>query len=176
MSLLLLLAEYNRSSGFWQMPDMYCYWNVWPSWQYKLWQSWSCWIIFRKTCWWNDCILGASVNCYPVPAVGSSLSSLGLSFLQPSIRKCVLVETIWAKRARSTTLIKVSTRFTPDEGKRETREITQQVRLSQWFKNTKTHLLFIHWSPHEKQSRVLLASAYLRISCENGRVGRDFLQ
>lgn len=31
---------------------------------------------------------------YPVPAVGSSLSSLRLSFLQPPVRKGVLVEAV----------------------------------------------------------------------------------
>lgn len=42
----------------------------------------------------DDRIIGGSVNGYPIPAVGASLSSLRLSFLQPTIRKGVLVEAI----------------------------------------------------------------------------------
>lgn len=61
---------------------------------------------------------------HPVSAVGSGLSSLWLSFLQPSIRKGMFVEAIWTKRARSTTLVKISTRFTPGK-------YTHQIRLSQ---------------------------------------------
>lgn len=98
-------------------------------------------------------MLGDSVNSYPIPAVGSILSSLGLCFLQPPIRKGMLVEAIWAERTRSTTLIKVSTRFTPGEEEREAREDAQQIRLSQWSEHQNTPLasLINLWVMHVSQ-------------------------
>lgn len=52
---------------------------------------------------------------HPVPAVGPCLSSLRLRLLQPSVREGVFVEAVGAKRAGATTLVEVSTGFSPEE-------------------------------------------------------------
>lgn len=86
-----------------------------------------CQSIFICCCWRFDSSCGEGGDCYPVPAVGSSLSSLGLGFLQPTIRKGMLVKTIRAKRARSTALIKVSTRLTPDDDRKKPEEEHRKI-------------------------------------------------
>lgn len=61
---------------------------------------------------------GGVKECYPVPAAGSSLSSLWLSLLQTTIGKGVFVETVGTKRANSTTLLEVPTGFPPTGSRR----------------------------------------------------------
>lgn len=61
----------------------------------------------------GPCVISTDFSTDPVSAVGPSLSSWGLSRLQPSVGKRVLVKAIGAEGAGSTALVEVSTRFSP---------------------------------------------------------------